>query len=398
MRRVAFWLTVGIVFTLPWENVAGVPGVGSISRAVGLAAAAAWFLAVAGSASLRRPAAPLLVAGVFVVWNGFSVFWSVDVTVSIGRFFTFAQLFVMSYLLWDTVRTRRDFRIVTQAYVFGAWVSVIALVGGAILHGPDGYQVRYTVGDFQYDEIGFIFAIGIPLALYLATTPGPHRTGRLLQVLNVAHVPAAVLGITFAGARTAMVAVIPSVAYGLLILARLSARSRALALVGIGGLFAVLMPLVPASTFDRLVSTSTDRRPADLNGRTELWSQAYLTFKQHPFTGVGTGAFREETSWKVAHDVWLRFAAELGLVGLSLFLLLLFMLFVRAWHEPAPVHQFAFTILTVWMVTATFYNVEATKQTWLLFTLVLILTSPANDREAGSAPIPPRPWVGQLQA
>jgi O-antigen ligase len=388
MRRFAFWLTVGIVFTLPWENIAGVPGLGSISRAVGLAAAAAWGLAVLGTGSVRRPTAPLAVALAFVVWNGFSVFWSVDVGVSIGRFFTFAQLFVMMYLLWDTVRTSHDFRIVTQAYVFGAWISVIALVVNALLNGPVGYQVRYTVGDFQFDDIGLVFALGIPLAWYLATTPTATRGGRLLQVLNVAHVPAAVVGIMFSGSRVAMVAVLPSVVYVLLTLARLRPRGRAVALMVIVGLFAVLVPLVPQSTIDRLINTSGDRTQGDFNGRTELWSQAYLTFKQHLFTGVGTGAFREETSWKVAHNVWLRFAAELGLVGLGLFLLLLAMLFLGVSRETRTLRQFSFTILCVWMIGATFYNAEDKKQTWLVLSLVLAAASLAAERPRATEPEP----------
>ena len=98
---------------------------------------------------------------------------------------------------------------------------------------------------------------------------------------------------------------------------------------------------------------------------------------------MGTGAFREETSWKVAHNVWLRFAAELGLIGLGLFLLLLLLLFVRAWRRPGTMRQFSFTVLTVWMIGATFYNAEDKKQTWLVLSLVLIGTSLATGRGEG---------------
>ena len=388
MRRLAFWLTVAVVFTLPWENVAGVPGVGSISRAVGLAAAAAWGLALLGTGSVRRPTAPLLVGTAFVLWNGLSVFWSVDVQVSMGRFLTFAQLFVMMYLLWDTVRSHHDFRIVMQAYVLGAWTTVLLLIRDALVSGPVGYQVRYTVGDFQFDDIGLVFAFGVPMAWYLATTPTHTSTGRLLQVLNAVHVPAAVVGIMFSGSRVALVAVAPSAVYVLLTLARLRPRARVVASIAVFGAFLALLPLVPESTKERLVSTSGDRTHGDLNGRTELWSRAYQTFQDHPFTGVGTGAFREETSWKVAHNVWLRFAAELGLIGLGLFLLLLFLLFVRAWRRPGTMRQFSFTVLTVWMIGATFYNAEDKKQTWLVLSLVLIGTSLATGGAREHAPAP----------
>jgi O-antigen ligase len=379
VRRLAFWLATAVVFTLPWENVAGLPGLGSISRVAGLAAAGAWGLAVLGSGSVRQPLPAHVVAFLFVLWNGLSVAWSVDVGVSIGRFFTFVQLFVMVYILWDTVRTYTDLRTVQQAYVLGAWVTVIALVRGYLVHGPALYQVRFTVGDFQFDDIGLVFALGIPLAWYLATNPTRTRGGYVLQCLNVVHVPAAVVGIMFSGSRVAMIAVGPSVVYIVVTLVRLSPRLRLLAGVAIAGTFLALLPLVPKGTIERLTSTASDRSQGDFNGRTELWHQAYETFREHPFTGVGTAAFREETSWKVAHDVWLRFAAELGLVGLGLFLLMLGMMFVYAWRQPPALRWFSTTLLTVWMIGATFYNAEDKKQTWLVLSLVMLCTSLVKD-------------------
>jgi O-antigen ligase len=383
MRRLAFWMIVAVAFTLPSENVLGVPGVGTVSRAVGLAAAAVWILAVLGTATVRRPG-PVAIAVAFVAWNGFSVFWSVDVDVSIGRVFTFVQLLVMMYLLWDTVRTSRDFRIVLQAYVVGSLVTLTFLIRDALVDGPIGYQVRYTVGDFQYDDLGLVFALAVPMAFHLATTPTSGRRGRLLQALNIALVPAATIGIMFSGSRAAMVAVVPSLVYVFVTLARLRPWSRAVSSTAILVTFLILIQLVPQSTVDRLVNTSGDRTSGDLNGRVELWSQAYLTFKQHPFTGVGTGAFREDTSWKVAHDVWLRFAAELGIVGLGLFLLLLAVLYARSWHAPRALRNLALTLMTAWMIGATFYNAEDKKQTWLVLSLVLIGAS--LPREPASSP------------
>jgi O-antigen ligase len=384
MRRLAFWLTVAIVFTLPWENVAGVPGVGSISRAVGLAAAAVWGLAVIGTGSVRRPTGSLLLALAFVAWNGLSVVWSIEPGVSVGRFVTFAQLFVMMYLLWDTMRTARDVRIVMQAYVIGVWITVMALIEHALLDGPAGYQVRFTLGNFQFDDIGVVFALGIPLAWYLATTPTRTRPGQVLRIVNVAAVPLAIAGIMFSGTRAAMVMVAPSLVYVLVSVTRLRPRDRALSLAGICLLLVALLPLVPTSTIDRILSTATDRSQGDFNGRTELWAGAWSAFKDHPLVGVGTGAYREETSGKVTHDVWLRLSAELGLVGISLFLLLLVVLVVGATRERGPLRQFSVAVLAVWMIGATVYNLEDKKLTWLV--LSLVLAAPVVRERQGSPP------------
>jgi O-antigen ligase len=99
---------------------------------------------------------------------------------------------------------------------------------------------------------------------------------------------------------------------------------------------------------------------------------------------VGTGAYREETSGKVTHDVWLRLSAELGLVGISLFLLLLVVLVVGATRERGPLRQFSVAVLAVWMIGATVYNLEDKKLTWLV--LSLVLAAPVVRERLGSPP------------
>ena len=55
MRRYAYWLMLALVFTLPWENVAELPGIGRVSRLVGLLLAVTWVLAVIESGWVRAP-------------------------------------------------------------------------------------------------------------------------------------------------------------------------------------------------------------------------------------------------------------------------------------------------------------------------------------------------------
>jgi O-antigen ligase len=372
MRRAAYWLTVALVFTLPWENVTDIQGLGTISRIVGLGAAAVWALALLGTRTVRPPTAAHGVAFLFVVWNGLSAIWSVDPAVSIGRFFTFAQLLVLIYILWDTTTTYRDLRTILQAYVFGAWVTVISLLYQYFVYGPAQYQVRFTIGNFQFDDIGLVLTLAVPIAWYLGTTPQPGRAKYLLSIVNLVAVPGVVVGVLFSGSRAALIAIIPSAIYIIVSLARLTWRWRIVALAAVGGLLWVFLPLVPTDTLDRIGSTSTDRSQGDLNGRSELWSAAYQTFEQHPITGVGTGAFREEWSGKVAHNVWLRLAAELGLVGLGLFLALVGIALASVWRAPRLSRGMLLALVTSWAVGATFYNFEDKKQTWLLLALPVI--------------------------
>jgi O-antigen ligase len=387
MRRAAYWLTLGVLFTLPWENAVSVPGIGAVSRVVGLFAGGAWGLSVVATRTTRRPAPPHVVAFLLVIWSYLSVLWSIDPAVSIGRSATFLQLLLMVYILWDTARSSRDVRRVLQAYVLGTWVAVISLVGNYIVHGAAQYQNRFTIGTFQADDLGTVLALAVPAAWYLGTTPDDGPPTRVLRVVNLAAAPAAVIGVIFSASRAAMVATVPAVIFIAASLTRLTRKQQILTTGGVAAVFLSLLPLVPQGTIQRLTSTKFDRSQGDFDGRTELWAQAYRTFQEHPFTGVGTGAFREESSWKVAHDVWLRMAAELGLVGLTLFALLVVTAFGYALWERGAARGFGLATVASLVVGATFYNLEAKKAVWL-FLLYPVLAAHARQTErADSRPL-----------
>jgi O-antigen ligase len=59
----------------------------------------------------------------------------------------------------------------------------------------------------------------------------------------------------------------------------------------------------------------------DLSGRLEVWPIAMRLFTDHPLMGIGAGAFTDENPEGIAtHNVFLGVAAELGLIGLLLYL------------------------------------------------------------------------------
>ena len=47
MRQIAFWLSLALIFAIPWENSAKFEGLGSLAKLIGVAVAGAWAAAVA---------------------------------------------------------------------------------------------------------------------------------------------------------------------------------------------------------------------------------------------------------------------------------------------------------------------------------------------------------------
>ncbi|MGE5624352.1 MAG: O-antigen ligase family protein [Bacillota bacterium] len=107
-------------------------------------------------------------------------------------------------------------------------------------------------------------------------------------------------------------------------------RQRMLAAVVIGGAL-LCVPLLPSAYLDRL-GTITDIQ-ADETGSAQARLgdsiEAMKFVASHPLTGAGLGmnilALNEArgATWTEVHDVYLEYAADLGLPGLVLFLLLL---------------------------------------------------------------------------
>jgi len=100
LENVAWALLCTLVFSLPLEKSIQFPGLGDISRVIGLAAFAAGAAAVALRRGLRPPNAALLLAAAFVLWSGLTWRWSASPPASSARFVTLVQLLGMVWLVW----------------------------------------------------------------------------------------------------------------------------------------------------------------------------------------------------------------------------------------------------------------------------------------------------------
>lgn len=322
MRRMAFSLTLALVFTIPWEDSVQVSGVGTISRAVGLLAAVLWLAQILGTGRLRPPdrfhAAVLLL----VVWNGLTMFWSLNPVATITGFSTYVQLFVLLLMMWELFTTQRAVELALQAYVLGGFVSV-ALILLNYLDDKPSYYLRYGPPGADVDGAALILALGMPAALHLAAD----RTSELsrhavLRVVNFAYVPAAVFGIVLTGTRGAVVASIPTLVYSVVVLMRGGPLRRALGAAAVVVAVLLTVQYAPTASLDRIESASSELSSSgDLNGRVEIWNESLAAFVRRPVGGVGHDAHRAAISiGKVAHNTPLSILVETGVVGAVLFL------------------------------------------------------------------------------
>ena len=371
MRKVVFGLSLILIFTIPWEGAFHLPGLGTTATVMGIIVGACWLVMIAFSGQMRRPVLFLFAVAGFVAWVALTTFWSPDPVESLGAVYLWLQTLLFVYILWDLYRTKAALLAGLQAYVFGAYTAVFgALLNFAQSNAFYSHEDRYSLGDTNPDGYGFILALGIPVACYLAASA---EVPRVFRLVNYCYLPVAFLGIALSGTRTAAIGAAIGLLYGLATLTRLKLVTRVAVVAFLAAALYLLLPVVqPLSSFQRLGTTGTEVTQGDLNGRTEQWRQGIRAFMEHPIFGVGTDMYRSvNTLNKVAHNSYLSVLVEEGLIGFVIFVSILAMVVGRIRRLPRWDRNFWLTVFGVWAIGASTLTWEHRKTTWLFLTFAV---------------------------
>ena len=373
MRTIAYWLSLVLIFLIPWENMISLGGNETTwAKALGLLVGTVWVFTVVVTGKFRKPRPFHVAIYLFLLWNVISVFWSVDVDLTLVRLQTYFQLAVLVFILWDLYTTPAALQAGLQAYVLGAYVAIGSTVAN-YLAGVQESSLRYAATGFNANDLGLTLALGIPVAWHLAVSESNGKMAQALRLLNYAYLPAAVLAILLTGSRGALIAALPALFFVVGSLPRLKLFQRLLIFAALVGALLTLQSLVPQPSLDRLATTGTQIAAADLGGRVEIWSDGIAVFLDHPLLGVGTGAFRVAIeSGKAAHNSYLAVLVGAGLIGFVLFAIILVMVVNQAMRQPKWASRLWLTILLVLALGNFVHNWELEKPNWLFLSLVIV--------------------------
>jgi len=384
MHHIAFWLSLILIFMIPWENGVTIENLGTLTRAIGLFAVGFWVFSVLTTGRLRKPHAFHLAVWVFVIWNIVSFFWTFGLDETMQRIVTYAQLFGMTWLLWDLYTTPATLRAGLQAYILGAFVSIGSTLFN-YLTGQEAYAYsggRYTGSNLNAVDLALILALGIPVAWHLAAPADDGTKSYGLRLINYAYIPGALFAIMLTASRMALLAIIPAFLFILGTVARLKLSSRVLIFGALTGALFALQPYIPQSSITRLSSTGISITLGDIGGRADIWRTGIAVFSEHPLWGVGSGAFRTVVQFNsVAHNTYLSVLAELGIAGFALFLIILAIAVYHAIRQARWDSGFWLTVLMVWAVGVFALTWEQRKPTWLFLTLVVVSAGLSSQRD-----------------
>ncbi|QUY44995.1 O-antigen ligase [Acaryochloris marina] len=368
MKQILNWLVLLFIFSVPIEQIIFLPGLGTITRVMGLLLFLAWAANLILKKQIRWPHPFHIAACLFFSWSIGSIFWSHSLPETLERANTYTQLGILIFILWDRLKSEAASRSAMQAYIFGVYVSVASTYSN-FLAGNHGKFGRFAAGNFDDNDLGIIISLGIPMAWYLLVSDNQNKANHPLKVTNTLFIPIAISGILLTASRTAMISLAPSLLYIVSAIRNFTFVHQAL-FFGLGTICIFALPfIIPAETFSRLSTAGDSISSGDMNGRGEIWKEGLFNYSQEPLFGVGSGAFKTTVEADhVAHNTFLSSLFEVGFIGL----LLLLTVFLIAIICSARFSRLWIVVFSILFIGAMSLSWEHRKPTWVIMSLGII--------------------------
>lgn len=388
----------GLLTFLELAPVAGGPLV-SFAKLAGLTLLISWIAAIASDHRRDRlvfSTHPALITAVFffVGWAALSYLWAEDpseATLSIQRYALNALLFPITY---TAIREPRHIRWVAGSLVAGAALAATyglitipsaSEAADSLTSASDLNRITGTVGDPNL--LASVLVVGLVMALALALDRKRHAATR---VACVAIAALCFLAVVWTVSRGGMVAI----AAAMVATIAFAGKRRARALVGV-----TILAVLAAGYFATLATDEQVERLQSADGgsgRTDIWKVGWRMVEDNPTLGVGVGNFNvssvhyllvepgaiQRSSFivdtpAVAHNIYLEILSELGIPGLTLFLLICVIsiatairaarAFERLDEEGLEIIARAVAVALCSMLAADFFlAAEFSKLLWLL--------------------------------
>lgn len=400
VRNLAAGIAVFVVSS--FGAVISLGGAATIAKGVGFLLVLAWGAAIARQSGRESRSLlhdqPLLVslAVGLAAWSVLSAAWASSPSTAISGASRYAQDLVLLPILYTGLTRFKHARWAAAAFVAAA----VGAVFYGVLSGTTADGSRVVGALLDPDETAAVMVAAAVLAGGLACSD---QLSTRARALAVAGAIVSLLGLALTASRGGLVALAFAVAVAVVIADRWRPRVAKAALIGVVVLVGWFAFFAPASSVDHLSNLQS--------GRTTLWQVAGRTISANPITGVGNDNFALDASSYLlrpgattaadqilvvqhpAQNIYLELWADLGIVGLALFLGFVALCLRCAWKAAQILRKAgrwadeifarALIVAIAGMLMADFFQTDQyDKQLFLLLALAPALLAVAR-REAG---------------
>jgi O-antigen ligase len=386
------------------EVLGSIGGSIGITKIFGLLLVASWFAAAStkdeeGKNFITAHPSMTYVLAIFVAWSVLSIVWAESAPAAFNASFRYLQNLLLFLIVFTAIRTRAHAVWMTAAVVTGATIAAVFAI--AYRPDPGQYDVARatgTVGD--PNELASVLVAGVILAGVLIVLL---KRSPALRLFAASAAVVCALGLFFTFSRGGLVALGCATIASLFVAGRwrppIISLMAVVALLGVG-YFAFA---APQESRDRITKLDGG------TGRTDIWRIGGRMIEAHPVRGVGSGNFQLTSGHyllerpgavkydyfidkpKVAHNTYLHILAELGFIGLALFLAIVCFAvactytaakrFMAAGDRDMELLARGLLLAIIGLLCADFFiSAQYSKQLWLLLGLGPAMLAIAKTR------------------
>jgi O-antigen ligase len=331
----------------------------------------------------------LFVLIMFVGWTLISASWAENPNAAIETFTRYLPNAMLFLIVFAAVRTRDQLLWVVGAFVLGAFIS------GAygLVAAPPSDDIRLGGAGGDPNETAAAMVAGLALATALAVAL---RGRPFLRVASSAVVGILGFAVFLTASRGGLVALGAALIASIFLAGRQRGRMIAWSAIAVAITVFYFAAIAPDAVRERVI------HPEGGTGRVDIWTVGWRMVEAHPVQGIGAGNFTTASVHyllepgailradfiidepKVAHNTYLQVLAELGVVGLVLFLTILVFSLVCAFkaHKVAAaagdreldiVARATVVALLALYTAYIFVSRDYGKQLWLLLALCPVM-------------------------
>lgn len=318
----------------------------------------------------------------FWIWALISVMWTYDYGTGTEVAKRALQIMILPFVFSIIITSKSRLLFAYQSFVLGNSVGSVIIISNFLNGIQSLYYNRYGISNLEPDLLGIMLASSIPIAAYLNNT----YKSRWLKNFNLFAIPLIIYAIFLTGTRTATLMSILGLAYWLF-----SQRNASIK-IKLGILFTFLVTIllilnfVPKASLERAYSSGESISSGSLNYRTVIWSASIEQWKKSPIVGTGLGGLKyalnkERVNFSGAHNAYIEILTETGIVGLTLYLVLIFIIFYHIFQCPFAELVFLLTLLIVILMSQIVQHSHYQKETWFALTMIVIHAQLATLRK-----------------
>lgn len=358
---------------------------------------------------LSQPALSVSIV-LLLAWSALSISWSGDPALAIDDVWRYTLNIALVVIVYTAVRRPQDAWWVAGGFIAG---GVVTSLHGFVIPPETGADPTQRFGGGLGDP-NVLAVLLVTGAAFAAAAAGAAGRRSAVASLAIAGGALCLLGFMLTASRGGLIALAAALIAAIIVGGRWRLRIGVAAVLVASSIATYMLVFSSEEARERLGQTTTGEIRVE-ESRFTTWEIAGRMANENPLLGVGVGNFEASSidyllqpgtlgrtdhivdTPLAAHNTYLHYAAELGIPGVALFLVVVAFSIGTAVHaavrfraarnEPMEMLSRAVVVAMVAMLTASvFISMQTNNKLWLLLALGPALLGVARREAGGDRP------------